>query len=37
MEREVKNAGTIGASCLREVLEDMGTIHQFILDRSEEI
>lgn len=33
MEREIKNAGTIGADCLREVMKDVSTVHEFILDR----
>lgn len=37
MEREIKNAGTLGADCWREVMGDVGTIHEFILDRSEEV
>lgn len=34
MEREI-NAGNTGANSLREVREEMGTVHGFILDGRE--
>lgn len=35
MGRKIKNAGNTGASYLREVMEEMGTAHGFIVVRRE--